>query len=118
MCVIYAQTHKHKRNPFAGRWHCKGRSDAGGAPPTPEFDALQNCQGVTVCTVTELVDDSSVENDDSGCEALGVTLGEGAACTITNTRFFEGIPTLSRLNLALLALLLALTGWIGIRRFA
>jgi hypothetical protein len=47
-----------------------------------------------------------------------VTLGQGASCTITNTRFFEGIPALNPFGLAGLALLLLWSGWIAFRRYA
>jgi len=39
-------------------------------------------------------------------------------CEITNTVFFEGIPTLSQYGLALMALLMLGVGMVGFRRFA
>ena len=42
----------------------------------------------------------------------------GDSCTITNTIFFEGIPTLNQYGLALMALLMLGIGLVGFRRFA
>ena len=50
--------------------------------------------------------------------AMEVSVGHGASCTITNTLFFEGIPSLNRYGLALLALLMLGVGMVGFRRFA
>lgn len=55
---------------------------------------------------------------DNGCTNLTVSVGQGAACTVTNTVFFEGIPTLSQYSMAILALLMLGIGVIGFRRFA
>ncbi|MEJ8568911.1 IPTL-CTERM sorting domain-containing protein [Elongatibacter sediminis] len=69
------------------------------------------------CYVVETVYDSAVEVD-NGCGSLTVSAGQGASCTITNTVFFEGIPTLNQYGMALLALLMLGMGFIGFRRFA
>jgi hypothetical protein len=69
------------------------------------------------CFVVEQVFDNAIEVD-NGCQNLTVSAGEGASCTITNTAFFEGIPTLNQYGLALLALLLMGAGFVGFRRFA
>jgi hypothetical protein len=42
----------------------------------------------------------------------------GDECTIVNTVFFEGIPTLNRFGLVLMVLLMFGVGAIGLRRFA
>jgi len=49
---------------------------------------------------------------------LEVTSGGNAECTVTNTVFFEGIPTLSQWGMAIMALLMLGVGMIGFRRFA
>ena len=68
------------------------------------------------CTVTEVnVPEEWVIADDSDCERVPVI--SGAECTILNTAFFEGIPTLSQYGMALMALLMLGVGAIGIRRF-
>jgi hypothetical protein len=68
------------------------------------------------CFVVERVYDDAVEID-NGCGSLTVSAGEGDACTITNTVFFEGIPTLSRHGVAVLGLLMLGIGFVGLRRF-
>jgi hypothetical protein len=69
------------------------------------------------CRVEETVFDSAVEVDNA-CGEFTVSAGNGHSCTITNTVFFEGIPTLGRYGLAVLVLLTLATGLIGLRRFA
>jgi uncharacterized repeat protein (TIGR01451 family) len=69
------------------------------------------------CFVIEEVFDDAVEVD-NGCQSITVSAGNGASCTITNTVFFEGIPTLNQYGLALLALLMLGIGFAGFRRFA
>ena len=59
--------------------------------------------------------DSAVEVD-NGCGSLTVSAGQGASCTITNTVFFEGIPTLDRFGLAILVLLTLGVGGVAFRR--
>jgi hypothetical protein len=61
--------------------------------------------------------DSAVEVD-NGCGQFEVSVNNGHECTITNTVFFEGIPTLNQYGLALLALLMLGAGWIAYRRIA
>jgi hypothetical protein len=68
------------------------------------------------CTVTEVdVPEEWVEADDSDCERVPVI--SGAECTILNTAFFEGIPTLSQYGMAIMALLMLGIGFVGFRRF-
>jgi hypothetical protein len=72
----------------------------------------------TTCTATETVYDSAVESD-QGCQAPTTFMtGDGLkGCTITNSVFFEGIPTLSQYGLAVMALLMLGLGFVGFRRF-
>lgn len=76
----------------------------------PDYD------GSTFCTVSEKVFDSAVET--SGCEGIiRVPLGSsGVGCKLTNTVFFEGIPTLNRYGVAVLALLMLGIAFVGMRR--
>ena len=74
--------------------------------------------GSTWCTVEEIDTDSAVEPDASECANVPVALGEDASCTIYNTVFFEGIPTLNQYGLILLALLMLGVGAVGFRRYA
>ena len=68
------------------------------------------------CWVDEAVYDDAVEVD-NGCGNINVSHGQGDSCLITNTVFFEGIPTLSQYGMALLALLMLGVGMVGFRRF-
>lgn len=80
-------------------------------------EVIPDWDGGTQCWVDEDVYDSAVEvNND--CGNLLVELGEGDSCTITNTVFYEGIPTLSNYGLALLTLMMLGVGFVGFRRFA
>ena len=75
------------------------------------------------CWAVEASSDSAVEVD-NGCgdslqtARMTVSAGNGDHCTITNTVFFVGIPTLNHYGLALLALLMLGVGAVGFRRFA
>lgn len=74
--------------------------------------------GVTTCTASENVFDSAVESDQGCSSGITFLVGDGPkGCTITNTVFFEGIPTLSQYGLAIMALLMLGVGFIGFRRF-
>jgi hypothetical protein len=74
--------------------------------------------GGNSCHASETVFDSAVESDNSDCQNLSIDIGQGAECTIVNTVFFEGIPTLDQYGLAILALLMLGVGLAGFRRFA
>jgi hypothetical protein len=69
------------------------------------------------CWIEESVYDSAIETD-NGCTSITVSAGEGASCTIVNSVFFEGIPTLSQYGMAIMALLMLGVGFVGFRRFA
>jgi len=74
--------------------------------------------GSTYCEVEEENYSGAVES--SGCAGtFTVSVGQsGAGCTIVNTVFYEGIPTLNQYGMALLALLMLGIGFAGFRRFA
>ena len=90
---------------------------------------IPDWDGGSDCYVEEDVYDSSVEVDGYDCgyngnPGLHVNLGgedgggsEKDECTITNTVFFEGIPTLSQYGMAIMALLMLGVGFVGFRRF-
>jgi len=69
------------------------------------------------CRVVEDNNDDAVVVE-NGCMNISVSVGNPAACTITNTAFFEGIPTLNQYGLAILALLMLGIGMVGFRRFS
>jgi hypothetical protein len=68
------------------------------------------------CWVDETVFSDAVETDND-CRNIEVSAGSGDSCKITNTVFFEGIPTLSQYGLAIMALLMLGMGLLGFRRF-
>ncbi len=53
----------------------------------------------------------------ANCSLTTLTRGETTDCVITNTVFFEGIPTLSQYGMAIMALLMLGLGFVGFRRF-
>jgi IPTL-CTERM motif len=70
-----------------------------------------------LCWAEEDIVQSGVESEDD-CSQRAIPAGGSSSCTITNTVFFEGIPTLSQYGLALLTLLTLSIGFVGLRRFA
>lgn len=70
----------------------------------------------TTCAVYEDAYDDALEVD-NGCGSLVISAGSGASCTITNTVFYEGIPSLNQYGMAILALLMLGVGVVGFRRF-
>lgn len=81
-------------------------------------DIYPHWNGDSYCSVTELDVDSAVEPDDSDCDNVPVVIGATGSCTIYNTLFLEGIPTLNQYGIALLALLMLGMGMVGFRRFS
>ena len=71
--------------------------------------------GGPTCWAWEEITDSAVSSD-NGCGSRAIPIGSSSSCTITNTVFFEGIPTLSQYGLAILALLMLGVGFVGFRR--
>jgi hypothetical protein len=77
---------------------------------TPSWDG-------TAVYIDEILVDSAIESE-NGCGGMvEIFPTEGAACAITNTVFFEGIPTLNQYGLAILAVLMLGVGFVGFRRF-
>ena len=79
-------------------------------------------QEYTTCYTKESLKDSYVELDNGCGESLSegtimVSAGMGDECTMTNTVFFEGIPTLNQYGMAIMALLMLGVGFVGFRRF-
>jgi len=74
--------------------------------------------GGATCYAEEDVDSSAVESSSTCAGGVPFAVGDVAkTCAITNTVFFEGIPTLSQYGLAILALLMLGIGFVGLRRF-
>lgn len=69
----------------------------------------------THCWVEEAVYDSAVEVN-NGCGNLQISAGSGDSCVVTNSVFFEGIPSLNRYGLAILILLVSGLAFVTFRR--
>ena len=84
--------------------------------PNPNVDP----QNPTECSATEVNFYSSAVESDQGCAMpIEFVLGQDEEeCTIVNTVFFEGIPTLSQWGMAIMALLMLGIGFVSVRRFA
>jgi len=88
-----------------------------GNPGEDSFFVFPDWEFGSTCSIVEVgLNESGVEVDDSECDGLVVFPGEGASCTIFNTRLFEGIPTLSQYGLGVLALLMLGVGFVAFRR--
>jgi len=75
--------------------------------------------GATWCNGVEDPNDSAVESDQGCASPTSIVIGQPTAgCTVNNTVFFEGIPTLNQYGMAILALLMLGVGFVGFRRFA
>jgi hypothetical protein len=73
----------------------------------------------TYCMAEEVFQvDSAVESDQGCAYRTYFAVGDSEKeCTIVNTVFFEGIPTLSQYGLAVMILLMLGMGFVGFRRF-
>jgi len=105
-----------KYSNWSGNWKKKFYNDYGTSDHTYTAAVIPDWYNGTNCWVNEDVWDSSVEVDNN-CNDLDVVIGDGDSCTITNTVWFEGIPTLSEYGMAILALLMLGVGFVGFRRF-
>jgi hypothetical protein len=93
-------------------WIFTGASDSHTATVYPRLD------GSTNCWVGDRVTQSAVESDNECSNKIPVLVGdEPHFCTVTNTVFFEGIPTLNQYGLLLFSALMLLTGMVATRRF-
>lgn len=72
--------------------------------------------GSTSCSAYESIFQTGIESENN-CGSRSIAAGGSSSCTITNTVFFEGIPTLSQYGMALMALLMLGLGFVGLRRF-
>jgi hypothetical protein len=74
--------------------------------------------GGSWCSTLEIAFDSAVESDQGCATPISFVIGDTIkGCTITNSVFFEGIPTLSQYGMAIMALLMLGVGFVGFRRF-
>ena len=77
---------------------------------------VDTSMGPATCSAEETSEQSGVEVTDD-CGERQIAAGATSECTITNTVFFEGIPTLNQYGLAIMALLMLGMGMVGFRRF-
>jgi hypothetical protein len=96
------------------RWSWEFEDDT----PTQTATVYPRFSGATQCRTIETLSSSAVESVGTCSEWQPVQLGAGTlVCAITNTIFYEGIPTLNPFGLAIAALVLLLTGLFATRRF-
>ena len=91
--------------------------------PTPPVTIPPTKQEGTDCWAEEddLVNAVEVTTDCGNRDKPGMTVSVqegGDSCTMINTLFFEGIPTLNQYGMAITALLMLGIGMLGFRRFA
>lgn len=97
-------------NAMTWNWSVKGNSELT-AHIQPSF------RGTTQCRATESNAYSAVEAENGCGNWLPVLIGDSSrSCTISNTVFLEGIPTLSDYSQWLLVLLLLGVGLVAVRR--
>lgn len=75
-------------------------------------------EGNTRCRSQERTHSSAVESENACADWFTVNVGDDPHdCTVINTVFFEGIPTLSQYGLLLLSVLMLMSGLYASRRF-
>jgi hypothetical protein len=84
-----------------------------GATLTAVVDTTERA---ATCRAEESIYQTGVESFDD-CGPREIPAGGSSSCMITNTVFFEGIPTLGHFGMALMALLMMGVGFVGLRRF-
>jgi hypothetical protein len=98
---------------LSGTWHAWGADD---------FDVVfyPAPDSTSVCSAWEDTEtlDSAVESDQGCADGTDFVVGTSDdSCTIVNSVFYEGIPTLSQYGMAIMALLMLGVGFVGFRRF-
>lgn len=96
----------------AMRWRWQFGSDS--ADQLATFQPMANNSR---CWTEVTPENSSIESSSSCEKSTPVLPGDKLTCVITNTIFFEGIPTLSQYGLLLFSALMMLTGLAAVRRF-
>ena len=88
-----------------------------GSQATQKATVYPDYAGATNCWTEESFNSSAVESDSTCSPPVSIDLGDvGRSCIVTNTVFFEGIPTLNQYGLILISALMLLTGLIAVRR--
>jgi len=103
---------KWKRNVMKWSWVFEQDSEDQVAMVVPDFGEATQCRTETH------VSSSAVESSSTCSDWETVKLGDDPlTCSVTNTVFFEGIPTLNQYGLLLISALMLLTGMAATRRF-
>jgi hypothetical protein len=95
-------------------------SDYTAGEATVTVEVYPDYEGNECFAVEDDVDSAVEVSSDCGSWNNGtmeIGIGQGDSCTITNTLFFEGIPTLNQYGMAIMALLMLGVGFVGFRRF-
>jgi hypothetical protein len=88
-----------------------------GNPASHVAAVYPDFEGNTKCWTEEHIKSSAVETESTCSYPVSIAVGDDKrTCTVTNTVFFEGIPTLSQYGLILISALMLLTGLIAVRR--
>jgi len=95
-------------------WTLSGEIGDGGSLTA----TVDTTAGPARCKAIEEVSQSSGVESVDDCGWRFIPAGSSDECMFTNTVFFEGIPTLNRYGLLLMALLMLGIGAVGFRRFS
>jgi len=88
-----------------------------GSPASQVATLYPDFNGQTRCWTDERTHSSAIESESTCSPPVSIMLGDAQRdCDVTNTVFFEGIPTLNPYGLALISALILLTGLISVRR--
>ena len=88
-----------------------------GSPASQNATVYPDYAGATHCWTEESFKTSAAESESTCSPPVSINLGDVEHnCVVTNTVFFEGIPTLSQYGLVLISALMLLTGLIAVRR--
>jgi hypothetical protein len=89
-----------------------------GNPASQVAIVYPNYDGSTECWTEEYNTASAVESESTCDEPISILVGDSErSCLVINTVFFEGIPTLNPIGLALISALLLMTGLVSLRRY-
>jgi hypothetical protein len=90
-----------------------------GSPESQVATVYPDFSGLTECWTRERPNSSAVETESNCSEPISIDLGDdGQGCTVINTVFLEGIPTLSQYGMILFTALMLLSGLAAARRFS
>jgi hypothetical protein len=89
-----------------------------GNPASRTATVYPDFSGLTDCWTVEQTLESAVESESSCGDSINIEIGDGLHhCTVTNSIFFESIPTLSQYGALIFAALMLFTGLVAARRF-